>query len=166
MACVVGDAHERQHDGDFRQYADGRRERGRARHAEQRDGHGDGELEEIRGADKAGRGGDIKGQAQQIASTVGQAEDQEGLQDERHGNQHDVQRILEDDLCLGTEDDDERQEQALGRHAVEAVDEDFVEVRLTFAADDGEAREDAANQRDDDEEEDAQEQHIVRHGDV
>ena len=179
---MVGDAHERQHDGDFRQHADGRRERGRARHAEQRDGHGDGELEEIRGADKAGWGAravvakmrldrhlciaPVRPRVLHGHGAVGQAEDQEGLQDERHGNQHDVQGILEDDLCLGTEDDDERQEQAPSRHAVEAVDEDFVEVRLTFAADDGEAREDAADQRDDDEEEDAQEQHIVRHGDV
>lgn len=163
---MVGDAHERQHDGDFRQHADGRRERGRARHAEQRDGHGDGELEEIRGADKAGWGGNIKGQAQQIASAVGQAEDQEGLQDERHGNQHDVQGILEDDLCLGTEDDDERQQQAPGRHAVEAVDEDLVEVRLPLAVDDGEPRENASNQRDDDEQEDAEKQHVVGHGDV
>lgn len=64
MACVVGDAHERQHDGNFRQHADGRRERGRARHAEQGDGHGNGELEEIRGADETGRGSDGKGQMQ------------------------------------------------------------------------------------------------------
>ena len=37
LPARIGNAHERQHNGDFRQHADGRRESCGARHAEQRD---------------------------------------------------------------------------------------------------------------------------------
>ena len=96
----VGQSHERQHDGNFREHADGCRECSGTCHTEQGNRYGHGQLKEIRRTDEPGRCRDGKGQAQQTAGAVGQAENQERLQDQRHGNQQDVQRILKNDLGL------------------------------------------------------------------
>lgn len=60
------------------------------------------------------------------------AENQESLQNQRHSDQDNVQRIFQDDIALEREDHDQRQQQANGGNAVELLDEGAFKICLAL----------------------------------
>src|SRR6202035_5376727 len=102
-ACAQHDAHDGKHDRDLDQHTDDGRERGARLEAKKRDRSGDGELEEIRGADQGRRAGDIVRDAEGPVEPVGNAGVEIHLNHDRDGEQRDNERLPYDLLALKPE---------------------------------------------------------------
>ena len=76
---MVGDSDQGEHDRHFRKDAYGGGQGGRAGGTEEGYSHGYGKFKEIGSANHAGRSGNIKGELQHMGSSIGQKEDEEGL---------------------------------------------------------------------------------------
>jgi hypothetical protein len=84
---AVGEGDEREHDRDLDEHADDGGQRRAGLEAEQADRHGDGELEEVGGADEGRRRGDVVREPPEPWPTGRRAEDPVALDDQRHGDQ-------------------------------------------------------------------------------
>ena len=87
------------------------------------------------------------GQLQNVAGNVSDGENQEGLQNQRHGNEDNVQRILQNDTALKGEDQHQRQKQADGGDAIEFSDKGVFKIVLSVLPDDQGTGQHTAGQR-------------------
>ncbi len=81
--------------GNFHQHADDGRECSTGVQTEQYDGCGDGQFEEVAGADQRRRRGHVMWYAPGFRPAVGDEENQEGLYCQRHCDQQDVQWVAD-----------------------------------------------------------------------
>jgi hypothetical protein len=102
-------------------------ERRRGLQAEQRDGGRHRELEEVARADHRARGSDGVAHLQQLHGLVREPEDEDGLHDQRDGDQADVQRVGEDHLTLEGEQQHQGDDQPDRGHGRDPAHEDPVE---------------------------------------
>ncbi|MNT68350.1 hypothetical protein D3C72_2065790 [compost metagenome] len=82
---------------------------------EQADGGGHRQLEEVGGADQCGWARDVVLLAELAVEPVGQAGIQHHLDQDRHREHRDHQRLLDDGLALECEQEHERQQQRRNR---------------------------------------------------
>ena len=157
----LGYPNQREHDGHFGEHANRGGQRCPTPQPEETDGYGHGQLKEVGGSNHSCRGGDVVGQAPSLGPSVGKGKDEVGLENERHSNEHDMQRIAENGLALEREENDEREQQPGCGVAVELVDEDLLEILLALASDDGRACDDSGNERQHNKEHNAQKERIV-----
>ena len=74
-------------------------------------------------------------QFEHLACQVCDKENQEGLNNQGHGNQNDVKRILQNDIALKRENENQRQKQARNGYVVPFRQECMMKVILTFVFD-------------------------------
>ena len=103
----LGYAYQREHNGHFCQHAHCGCQCRTALQAKQTDGYGHGQLKEIRRSYHAGRCRNIVGQMPSPSPWVGNGKDKVGLNDEGHGDKHDVQRVVQYGLALKRKENDE-----------------------------------------------------------
>lgn len=110
MPGGVSDSNEREHDRDLDQDADNRRERRSRLKPEQTNRNGHSQLEEVTGSDHRRRGRDVVTDSPCFRPPVGDGEYEEGLDDQRHGDQQDMQGIVDYDVPLEGEKQYKRQQ--------------------------------------------------------
>jgi hypothetical protein len=109
-AGAVGEGDERQHDRHFDQHAHDRDQRRARIEPEEADRHRHRELEEIRRANQRARRRHIVGHAPEIGRAVADREDAVGLDQQRHGDERDQRRLIEDHAALEPEQQHDRGE--------------------------------------------------------
>jgi len=115
----IGKLDEREHHGNLDEDADDGSQHHRGGGTEERNRHRHRQFKEVRGADHAARCRDIVRQAELFPGQIGDKEDEVGLDDQRHGDQHDVQRIVQDHVALKREDQHQSQKQTTDGDIVE-----------------------------------------------
>ena len=94
MLRTICDFYQYKHDRNLGKNAHGGGQRRWARSTEKRHSHCNRQFKEVGRADHAGGRGNIIGQFQQSTGKLCEEEDQESLQNKRHSNEDDVQRIV------------------------------------------------------------------------
>src|SRR5690606_35338338 len=103
VTSPIGEGDERQPDRNLDENTDHGRERSAGLQSEEADRDGHRELEEVGRTDQRAGRGNVEGHAPRPGRSIGQRKDAVGLDQERHRDQRDQQRLLQDDLPLKPE---------------------------------------------------------------
>lgn len=128
ISSFICDLHQHQYDRNLHQNTDGRGQGRGAGGAEQGDRHGDVQFKEVGRSDHFCGSRDIIGRLEQLAGEVGQKENKEYLNDQRHRGQYNVQRIFQNYLTLEHKDEYQRQQKADGGHRIELVNKGVLKI--------------------------------------
>ena len=128
----VCDFYKEQHHRHFGQHANRCGKCGRRGCSEQGNGYCNRQFKEVGCADHSGRCCNAVRQLEQPTGTISNAENQEGLQNQWHGNQHDMQGIIQNDLPLKGEDQYQRQQKSNRRNAVKFLDKGILKILFSL----------------------------------
>lgn len=108
MPRPVAERADRQHHRNLDEHADDRRQRCAGSEPEERDRSGHGQLKKVAGPDQGGGCGNGVRDAHALRQAIGEGGIEIDLDEKRHGDQRDVQGLLQNDLALERENDDSR----------------------------------------------------------
>ena len=146
---LIGNSNENQHQRNLNQNTHHRCQCSPRLQTEQCNGCCDCQLEKVAGANHGPGRSDAVADVPQSGPAVGQEENQESLHNQRHGNQHDMQRVVQDNFALERKQQYQGNDQRCRGDRPQAFHEHLVVPALPALCDQGAASKVAGGQGND-----------------